>query len=119
MNQYMNEMREQIFSDYRETIEKHKDLDSKYEELLMQIRAVDEARGVVRSEMNKIKDLIDIMITEDCDPVMAKLKYSETLSEKAEVAYPDQMVYSGYGNTKKVASTGTGLINRISKAIRW
>jgi hypothetical protein len=128
MNQDMIEMREQIFRDYRKTIEKHKDLDSKYEDLVRQISDIEDERNAVRTEMYGIKDLIDIMITEDCDPVMAKLKHSERISEKSETECASNIMvshsYGSYGN-KNSYPTHTGLtqksniVNRLKKAIRW
>jgi uncharacterized coiled-coil DUF342 family protein len=81
MNQDLIEMREQIFREYRESVGHVKELDSRYANLVQQLSDLRDSREAAYAEMHRTREMIDIMITEDCDPVIAKLRYSERISE--------------------------------------
>jgi hypothetical protein len=122
MNQNMNEMREHIFCEYRERLQKRKELDSKYEDLVNQIRAVEIQRNDAAFEVHRLKELIDIMITEDCDPVMAKLRYSEGVSAKAEKEHVLDISYSttyagGMKSTGAIGASNQSIFKRVMGAI--
>ena len=97
--------REKIFDEYRQnTAEINKATDR-----LMTIKAkIDQESQEIRQLNQKktyLKTLIDIMITNNCDPVEAKLKYNEELdASKLNVKEPGEYitVSTGYAVDTRV-----------------
>jgi hypothetical protein len=103
MNRDMVYLREEIFEQYRESKKVIDEISEKLNDAYKVINALDTERSAAYEKSNYLKSLIDIMIIEDCDPVMAKLKHSEEL-EKCETdgAYIVQQASIGSYNSKVV-----------------
>jgi chromosome segregation ATPase len=73
------EIREQVFDQFREAKMQFKELQAKRNSLYEKIDEYESSMTRVNNEINKLSRLIHIMISEDIDPVEAKLKYSEKI----------------------------------------
>jgi hypothetical protein len=116
MNHDIAYLREEVFAQYRESKKVIDDISEKMNDAYKVINALDTERSTAYEKSNYLKSLIDIMITTDCDPVMAKLKYNEELS-KCEVgtdaAYLGQQSMIGSYNSNIVNQTNSAS-NRVA-----
>lgn len=84
MNREMTQLREQMFEEYRVLRRRSEDLNAKLNDLLEQVHEIEQENHSLYQQMWNLRELIDIMIIENCDPVMAKLKHAERAREMAE-----------------------------------
>lgn len=121
MNQDLIEMREQIFRDYRAATLKVREMENRCSEMQSKLHDAHQERSAVANDAHRLKALIEIMLIEDCDPILAKLKYEELLKqEKAEANGESYTSYGyGYPNSKDPIKSkrSAGLISRVMGAI--
>lgn len=115
-------MREEIFKQYRESQAQLDKLSAEFDELQQKMMEYREKRSKVSEENQYLKGLIDIMLLEDCDPVMAKLKYAERL-EKMKNEDAASSEYDPRYSVKASQNTSTlgpkmGITQKIFNAIR-
>jgi hypothetical protein len=127
MNHDIAYLREEVFAQYRESRKVIDDLSEKMNAAYKVINALDTERGAAFEKSNYLKSLIDIMISEDCDPVMAKLKHSEELAKcevSTDVAYLGKQSMIGSYNSNIVNQTNSmpnrtaspGIIKKVMRA---
>ena len=78
----MVKLREDIFDQYRGCKEELIALANEDEILNQQIRSLHQKMHDKQQEQLMLRSLIDIIIVEDCDPVTAKLKFSERIKQQ-------------------------------------
>lgn len=120
MNQTMMEMREQVFAEYREAIAKHDEVENRCLDLQKELQILHDQRSQAYEDTQRLKTLIEIMITEDCDPVMAKLRYEDRIREDmktnlmGETSYDNVLYNPRYPNT--VRDIRPNLLQRVMGA---
>lgn len=105
--------REKIFEQYRSLV---KDVDRKYEEMMKCRKSTDRVSNELeqlRTDRDKLKRLIDMMIIDDIDPVEAKLKCDDYENNEDMIK-----TISGSGITFDKAISRSYLIkNNIIKSV--
>lgn len=81
--------REEIFDAYRVSIKNIETLKKELNVMRSNEERLHETMNKAQKEYSKLAGLIDIMLREDCDPVTAKLKFSN-MHDKME---PEDVVY--------------------------
>ena len=105
------ELREQVFNDYRVALESAKNINEELSKLRSQEHEKERERSIVYAKAEELKAIIDVMIEQDCDPVVAKLKYEELITskkdyvEKESAAVPYHPVY--YNSLYNTLNAGT------------
>lgn len=119
MNQSMSDMREQVFKEYRDALASHMDIDSRCSQVQTQLQELHRDRSKSYETVQRLRSLIEIMIKEDCDPTMAKLKFEENIA--SEIDMTAQAGISQIGtyeikhqyNIKAMQANRNGLLKRI------
>lgn len=119
MSQDLAEMREQVFREYRQALIAEKQYESNFEALQHQMRDLQAARAKAHNDTHRLRTLIDIMISEDCDPVMAKLKYAELsqFDDKCSLDAGPSKIYVGTNSISNPTPSTGGIVNRIRRAL--
>lgn len=100
----MVKLREAIFDQYRGCREELMALANEDKILNQQISDLHQKMHDKHQEQSMLRSLIDIMLEEDCDPVTAKLKFSERLeARKSEEKMAVSSTYR-YGYADKLTS---------------
>lgn len=92
--------REKVFEQYRQINQEFENLNRAWKVKSQELENVRSQLSKLRSSQQYFEALIKIMITEDCDPVEAKLKYDEELEatknmpEQAEAMALDTITYT-------------------------
>lgn len=105
----MIKLREDIFDKYRLKLSELRTLEQENIKLHEQMEDLHQKIRQIHEEHSTLKSLIHIMLVEDCDPVTAKLKFSEHIKQQ-EVE--EKMVASttygyGFASSNKYISTSS------------
>jgi hypothetical protein len=62
-----------LFNEYKETVQKYEQLDQEYDELTTQRDDLSDKLRTVRDQVNNLRVMIDKVLIEECDPMVARL----------------------------------------------
>lgn len=126
----LTELREEVFADYRAALAKSTELREKVDKAQEDLKELALEREKASANADRLKSMIDIMITEDCDPVMAKLRYEDRIQENT-VKQDAGMSFGWVGTQSatwavpafddrsmtQIPSRPVGIINRLRRLI--